>query len=82
MPADTSKYGFLTQSEFMFVVESCLSRTLSESDRSLLTEAYQRLSPLDAEFVQSCLSRAVASKGAQKHLNFYLTQMEEAKTRR
>lgn len=82
VPADTSKYGFLTLSEFMFVVESCLSRTFSESDRSLLMEAYQRFSPLDAEFVQSCLSRAVASKGAQKHLNFYLTQMEEAKTRR
>jgi transposase InsO family protein len=82
MPADTSKYGFLTQSEFAFVVESCLCRELSSSERSLLNDAYERLSPLDSEFVQGCLARTVASKGAQKHLNFYLTQMEEAKTRR
>jgi transposase InsO family protein len=82
MPADTSKYGFLTQSEFAFVLESCLSRTFNDSEMSLLNGAYERLSPLDAEFVQDCLARAVASKGAQKHLNFYLTQMEEAKTRR
>ena len=82
MPADTSKYGFLTESEFAFVVEHCLNRTLSEAERVLLKESYRRLSPLDAEFVQSCLSKAVAGKGSQKHLNYYLTQMQEAKTRR
>jgi len=80
--ADTSKYGFLSENEYAFVVESCLERTLSESDRALLNESYKRLSPLDTEFVQGCLSRAVAGKGSQKHLNFYVTQMEEAKTRR
>lgn len=82
MPADTSKCGFLTENEYAFVVERCLNRTLSESDRALLKESYKRLSPIDAEFVQGCLSKAVASKGFQKHLNYYLTQMEEAKTRR
>jgi transposase InsO family protein len=82
MPADTSRYGFLSENEFAFVVERCLERTLSEPDRSLLKESYRKLSPLDADFVQGCLSRAVASKGSQKHLNFYLTHMEEAKTRR
>jgi putative transposase len=82
MPADTSKYGFLTESEYAFVVESCLERQLSEPDETLLKESYKRISPVDAEFVQGCLSKAVASKGAQKHFNYYLTQMEEAKTRR
>jgi putative transposase len=82
MPADTSKFGFLTENEYVFVVETCLNRTLTEGDRALLKESYRRLSPVDAEFVQGCLSKAVASKGSQKHLNYYLTQMEEAKTRR
>ena len=80
MPVDTSKYGFLTESEYVFVVESCLNRTLSEADKALLMESYKRLSPVDAEFVQGSLSKAIASKGSLKHLNFYLTQMEEAKT--
>jgi hypothetical protein len=82
VPADTSKYGFLTENEYAFVVERCLERTLSESDRALLKDSYKQLSPIDAEFVQGCLSKAVSSKGSQKHLNYYLTQMEEAKTRR
>ena len=80
MPVDTSKYGFLTESEYVFVVESCLNRTLTEVDKILLKESYKRISPVDAEFVQGCLSKAIASKGSLKHLNFYLTQMEEAKT--
>ena len=80
MPVDTSKYGFLTESEYVFVVESCLNRTLTEVDKTLLKESYKRISPVDAEFVQGCLSKAIASKGSLKHLNFYLTQMEEAKT--
>jgi len=82
VPADTSKYGFLTENEYAFVVEGYLERTLSELERGLLKEIYKRLSPIDAEFVQSCLSKAVASKGLKKHLNYYLTQMEEAKTQR
>ena len=82
MPADTSKYGFLTENEYVFVVERCLQRTLGEADGALLKESYKRLSPLDAQFVQGCLSKAAASKGFQKHLNYYLTQMEEAKSRR
>ncbi|MGH9624783.1 MAG: DDE-type integrase/transposase/recombinase, partial [Bryobacteraceae bacterium] len=82
MPEDTSKCGFLTESEFAFVVERCLNRTLSESDKALLKESYKRLSPIDAEFVQGCLAKAVISKGSQKHFNFYLTHMEEVKTQR
>jgi len=72
----------LTENEYVFVVEGCLERTLSESERDLLKETYKRLSPIDAEFVQSCLSKAAASKGFKKHLNYYLTQMEEAKMQR
>ena len=79
-PEDTSKYGFLTEREFAFVVEHCLSRLLAETDRALLTQPYKRLSPIDADFVQSCLIRAIAGKGSGKHLNFYLTYMEETKT--
>jgi transposase InsO family protein len=82
MPADTSRYGNLSESEFIFVVERCLDKSLSEADRAVLREGYKRLSPFDAEFVQSCLSRAIVSKGKQKHPNFYLLQMEEAKSRR
>lgn len=79
-PQDTSKHGFLTLSEFVFVVEHRLERLLSESDRALLSQSYQRLSPFDADFVQNCLAKAIAGKGSKKHLNFYLTHMEETKT--
>lgn len=82
MPADTSKYGFLTENEFIFVVERCLERTLSEADAVVLKESYKRLLSVDAELVQGCLSKAVAQKGSQKHLNFYLTQLQEAKNTR
>ena len=66
--------------EFAFVVERCLSRSLADTDRALLAQSYKRLSPIYAEFVQGCLTRAIASKGSRKHLNFYLTHMEETKT--
>lgn len=82
VPVDTSKYGFLTESEFAFVVERCLDRNLTDADRASLSQSYRRLSPIDADFVQNCLTRAIASKGSNKHLNFYLTHMEEAKTQR
>ena len=76
-PEDTSRYGVLTEREFKYVIEQCLQRSLSEVDASLLSQYYKLLCPFDAEFVQQCLSKAIASKGARKHLSFYLGRLEE-----
>jgi transposase InsO family protein len=76
-PEDTSRYGVLSEREFKYVIEQCLQRSLGEVDASLLSECYKRLCPFDAEFVQHCLSKAIAAKGARKHLSFYLGRLEE-----
>jgi transposase InsO family protein len=81
-PEDTSKYGFLTEREFAFVIERYLGISLTDVDRASLSQSYRRLSPIDADFVQNCLTRAIASKGPNRHLNFYLNEMEEKKAQR
>lgn len=76
-PEDTSRYGVLTEREFIYVVEQCLEKPLTEVDASLLSQYYKRLCPFDAEFVQKCLSQAIAAKGKRKHLSFYLDRLAE-----
>ena len=76
-PEDTSRFGALTEREFIFIVEQCLERSLTSSDAALLSLSYKRLCPFDAAFVQQCLSRAITAKGTRKHLSFYLGQLEE-----
>jgi len=76
-PESTSQYGILSQREFIYVVEQCLGKSLDEVEAGLLSQSYMRLYPLDAEFVQHCMSKAIANKGARRHLSFYLDQLEE-----
>ena len=76
-PKDTSRFGALTEREFIYVVEQCLERSLTEADTALLSQSYKRLCPFDAAFVQQCLSRAISAKGSRKHLSFYLGQLDE-----
>ena len=76
-PEDSSRYGVLTEREFKYVIEQCLQSSVSEVDASLLSQCYKRMCPFDAEFVQQCLSKAIAAKGTRKHLSFYLGRLEE-----
>ena len=78
-PQDTSRYGFLTAREFIYVVEQCLDTSAGSVDAGLLSQAYKRLSPLDAAFVQQSLRSAIASKGPHMHISFYIKCMEESK---
>jgi putative transposase len=78
-PESSSQYGILSQNEFIYVVEQCLDKSLDEVETSLLCQSYTRLYPLDAEFVQYCMSKAIANKGGRRHLSFYLDQLEEMK---
>ena len=78
-PQDTSRYGFLTEREFIYVVEQCLGTSASTVDAGLLSQSYKRLSPLDADFVQQSLRRAIASKGSHMHISFYIKCLEESK---
>jgi putative transposase len=81
-PEDTSRYGFLSVREFTYVVEQCLGKSVSEAETELLTQMYAVLHPFDAQFVQTCMTKAIASKGKHKHLSFYLNQLEEMKQAR
>jgi transposase InsO family protein len=78
-PEDTSRYGVLTEREFIYVVEQCLQRSLTDVDTSLLSQCYKFLCPFDAAFVQQCMSKAITEKGARKHLSFYLGRLKEAR---
>jgi putative transposase len=78
-PESTSQYGILSQREFIYVIEQCLDKSLDEVEVDLLSKSYTRLYPLDAEFVQHCMGKAIANKGARRHLSFYLDQLEEMK---
>lgn len=76
-PEDTSRYGVLSEREFIYVVEQCLQRPIAGADESLLSEGYRRLYPVDAAFVQQCIAKAIAAKGTRKHLSFYLGRLDE-----
>jgi putative transposase len=76
-PEDTSRYGVLTEREFIYVVEQCLQRPVADAGRGALSQCYKRLFPVDAAFVQQCMTRAIAAKGTRKHLSFYLGRLEE-----
>lgn len=76
-PEDTSRYGALSEREFIYVVGQSLQRAFTEVDASLLSQCYKRICPFDAEFAQQCLSKAIAAKGTRKHLTFYLGRLEE-----
>jgi len=78
-PEDTSRYGVLTEREFIYVIEQCLDTAVTVADAGLLKQSYRRLFPVDAEFVQDSLGRAIANKGKQMHMSFYLKCMEETK---
>jgi putative transposase len=77
--ADTSRYGVLSEREFVYVVGQCLDRSLHESENEALSVAYKQLFPMDAEFVERALLRAQASKGRQMHIGFYVKSMQEFK---
>lgn len=76
-PADTSRYGVLTEREFIYVVEQSLQRTLFDTDGGMLSDCYRRLYPVDAAFVQQCMAKAITAKGTRKHLSFYLGRLDE-----
>jgi hypothetical protein len=78
-PKDTSRYGVLSEREFTYVMEQCLQRKVGDAEgmSGLLAESYRRIYPVDAAFVEGCMTKAVASKGTGKHLSFYLSRLEE-----
>jgi len=78
-PEDTSRFGVLTEQEFIYVVGQTLGRVIEEVERSILADAYKRIFPMDAEFVERSLLRAKAGKGERMHIGFYVKFMEEFK---
>ena len=78
-PEDTSRYGVLSEHEFIYVVEQCLDTSVTVADTALLAQSYKRLFPLDAGFVQNTLGRAIANKGKRMHMSFYMKCLEESK---
>ena len=77
IPEDPSRYGFLTEREFRCVIEQCLERSFSDEDKATVSQSYKQLPRVDAEFVESCLNKAIADKGRRMHLNFYLNRLAE-----
>ena len=78
-PDETSRYGVLTEREFLYVVAQSLGRVLDELESSILVQSYKSLFPVDAEFVERSLLRAKSGKGERMHIGFYVKCMEEFK---
>jgi hypothetical protein len=81
-PEDTSRFGVLTEREFIFVCEQSLEKSLGEVERAVLLKGYKKLFPMDAAFVENALQRAKAVKGGQMHIGFYVRCLEESKQKR
>lgn len=79
VPEDTSRYGVLSEREFIYVVQQCLEKSVSQADAGLLSDSYKSLYPIDADVVQQALSKAVANKGSGMHIRFYIKCIEESK---
>jgi putative transposase len=74
-PQDTSRYGVLTEREFIFVVEQCLGKSLTAPENATLTQVYKSLYPVNVEFVERCLAKAIACRGNRMHITFYVKRM-------
>jgi transposase InsO family protein len=81
-PEHTSRFGVLSEREFIYVCGQSLGRSVDDTEKDALVKAYKRLFPMDAAFVENCLQRAKAVKGEQMHIGFYVRCMEESKQTR
>ena len=69
--------GLLSESEFTMLIETNLSRSLSESEQALGKRCYRANYPLRRDFIETVLKRCVKEKGANLHINIYLRRIEE-----
>lgn len=79
---DSSRFGVLTEKEFVFVVEQSLRRKMEDLEITVLLQAYRRLFPIDAAFVEQALTKAVTMRGERMHIGYYAKIMEETKQNR
>lgn len=74
-PQNASRYGVLTERAFIFVVEQCLGKSVTTSESATLSQAYKSLYPVNAEFIERCLAKAIAVRGNRMHISFYVKRM-------
>ena len=74
--------GYLSQEELLALFRQYLERELSTEEMSCLAEFFTRHTPLIQDIVVGSLTAAVSVKGADRHLRYYLEQIEQRVPRR
>jgi hypothetical protein len=67
---------YLSQQETSSLFREHLQRDLSEEEMSMLVEFVIRHAPLRKSEVTSALSVAISAKGTDRHMRYYLEQLE------
>jgi hypothetical protein len=75
-------HGYLSQEELLALFRQYLERELSAEEMSCLAEFFMRRNPLIQDIVVGSLAAAVSVKGADRHLRYYLEQIEQRVPRR
>lgn len=73
---------YLSQEETGRLFRQYLERDLSEAETSLLSEFVVENAPMRKSLVVNALEAAVSAKGVERHLRFYLEQIELRELRR
>jgi transposase InsO family protein len=67
----------LTQQGLEALVDHYIERSLVKEELQCLVKFFLRNAPLRAELIEGALRRAVAVKGADMHIRYYVEQMEQ-----
>jgi putative transposase len=75
-------HGYLSQEELLALFQQHLNRELSAEETSGLADFFLQRTPLTQETVAGSLAAAVSVKGCDRHLRYYLEQIEQRVPRR
>lgn len=82
IPVQPMSDEYLSQEETGLLFRRYLERDMSEAETSLLSEFVVRNAPVRKSLLVNALETAVSAKGVERHLRYYLEQIELRQLRR
>lgn len=76
VPQQALSDEYLSQEETLSLFTKFLHRDLGQEELAMLAEFFIRQSPLRKREVEAALATAVSAKGTDRHLRFYIEQLE------
>jgi transposase InsO family protein len=68
--------------DFVELLSAQLCRSVEAEERALIETAFKRLAPLERTMTENKLAQAIADKGIEQHVRFYLERLEPTALRR